>query len=980
MVSAAVNDSPHYYNDNLLNQYNYEDDYSIEKNKYKKSSFAEIERFDDKLFVCDNGIVVDDRTQCPLKCPFGTTLDGVYVMDLDICKIETETMAQKCGPDTDMPGVLAMNQEQCNIFAQCDADSPLGLALGGLEPIKVADIQLCQLNVPGMTVCGPPSFFAGFVVEDEATCNTVLDEVSVCGPTTDLAGMLTVNTESSCNLFETCAANSPLGTALGNTPVDVIDSELCNLVIPPETEVFTCPLDTPMAGAVVTDLLLCQAPNDANKCPAETDLQGVYVMDTASDCNIFATCEAGTPLGMALGDQPVKVADPVLCTLNVPPEIELFQCDLSTQMEGAIVTDELLCQAPNNNNKCPNNSDLPGVYVMNPETQCKIVYESCDEFTPLGMALGLSPGQTVQVVDDALCALSVPEAVQLFDCPAGSTLGEGALVTNSQLCNALVEDVVQCDVGSVLEGVIVASEDAATCDLQVPPVVMCPIDNNNPMSGAIVTDVRLCDAPTDAIKCPALNPDNTPTDLPGVYVMNSPQQCNIVYPTCDNTTPVGVALGLGVTEEVEVVDSAICQLPFAECEAGTVLGEGAIVTDESLCNVPTDTVKCEDGTIFDGFYVMEGMEQQLCNLDVVTPFTTTCVDDDPLSISLGIAGSDITVLDTNICQTSAVVECSEDSPLAVSNNWNTNTDGPLFVTNPTLCNTSGVVVCGQETVNAGALVTDERLCGTITQTQTITVNKTTDCDADRVGQQVCDNIPDAKIMALGNNTNPNFFLESQTPVNVTLQDGQYSIMEKDFVTGFERCTDITLQFEAGRNLPEFGSDDLFICSELSEECMGTAIGDGDPLSCNMNNVVFPRVQDIVTANFFSNEISVFLGNGDGTFGTSTQFTIGGSSPDPASVAVGFFNEDTNLDIVTANFFSNEISVFLGNGDGTFGTSTQFTVGGSNPSPESVAVGFFNADTNLDIVTANFNTDEISVFLGNGDGTFGTSTQFTIGGT
>ena len=58
-------------------------------NYYDKArNFAEIERFDDKLFVCDNGIVVDDRTQCPLKCPFGTTLEGTYVMDLEICDIE----------------------------------------------------------------------------------------------------------------------------------------------------------------------------------------------------------------------------------------------------------------------------------------------------------------------------------------------------------------------------------------------------------------------------------------------------------------------------------------------------------------------------------------------------------------------------------------------------------------------------------------------------------------------------------------------------------------------------------------------------------------------------------------------------------------------------------------------------------------------------------------------------------------------------
>ncbi|MGD1838348.1 MAG: hypothetical protein ACPKPY_09880, partial [Nitrososphaeraceae archaeon] len=79
-------------------QYN---DYRYD-NDYKKKNFAEIERFDDKLFVCDNGIVVDDRTQCPLKCPFGTTLEGAYVMDLEICDIEPGTAAKKCPVGTDL--------------------------------------------------------------------------------------------------------------------------------------------------------------------------------------------------------------------------------------------------------------------------------------------------------------------------------------------------------------------------------------------------------------------------------------------------------------------------------------------------------------------------------------------------------------------------------------------------------------------------------------------------------------------------------------------------------------------------------------------------------------------------------------------------------------------------------------------------------------------------------------------------------------
>jgi hypothetical protein len=308
--------------------------YTDYKKKAKKN-FAEIERFDDKLFVCDNGIVVDDRTQCPLKCPFGTTLDGAYVMDLEICDIEPGTAAKKCPVGTDLEGVLVMKKSQCDIFAECAANSPLGESLGTLVPVKVADEQLCQLSVPEIEIC-PTGFFEGFAVNNLAVCNTILEGVEPCGPETDLPGMLT-NDPLTCDRFTTCEAATPLGMALGNTPVDVVDGELCNLVIPPEVTLETCPLDTPMGGAMVTDLLLCQAPNDANKCPMGTDLEGVYVMTPESDCNIFEECQAGTPLGMALGDQPVKVADSTLCELNPVIQDSVLVCDENSAMPGVVV-------------------------------------------------------------------------------------------------------------------------------------------------------------------------------------------------------------------------------------------------------------------------------------------------------------------------------------------------------------------------------------------------------------------------------------------------------------------------------------------------------------------------------------------------------------------------------------------------------------------------------------------------------------------
>ena len=48
---------------------------------------------------------------------------------------------------------------------------------------------------------------------------------------------------------------------------------------------------------------------------------------------------------------------------------------------------------------------------------------------------------------------------------------------------------------------------------------------------------------------------------------------------------------------------------------------------------------------------------------VALPFTTTCAYTDPLTISLGINGSNIIVLDTDVCQTLGVLQCDEDSVL-----------------------------------------------------------------------------------------------------------------------------------------------------------------------------------------------------------------------------------------------------------------------------------------------------------------------------
>jgi len=134
--------------------------------------------------------------------------------------------------------------------------------------------------------------------------------------------------------------------------------------------------------------------------------------------------------------------------------------------------------------------------------------------------------------------------------------------------------------------------------------------------------------------------------------------------------------------------------------------------------------------------------------------------------------------------------------------------------------------------------------------------------------------------------------------------------------------------------------------------------------------------DLAATNHGSNDVSVMLGNGSGSFGTAVNFAVGTG---PVSLTSADFNGDGFKDLATANFSSNNVSIILGNGAGSFGSATSFTVGTSstNPTPHSITSGDFNGDGKADLATANYGSDNVSVILGTGTGSFGAASNFLI---
>jgi FG-GAP-like repeat len=146
-------------------------------------------------------------------------------------------------------------------------------------------------------------------------------------------------------------------------------------------------------------------------------------------------------------------------------------------------------------------------------------------------------------------------------------------------------------------------------------------------------------------------------------------------------------------------------------------------------------------------------------------------------------------------------------------------------------------------------------------------------------------------------------------------------------------------------------------------------------SAMLNNDAY---QDIIVSNtgnnYQGNSVSVYLNQGNGSFGAPVNYIVGDA---PVGIAAGDFNNDNKTDLAVAIYgylgSGSNVSILMNNGDGTFASPVLFPAGNS---PIKISAGKINADNFIDLAVANEN-GKVNVLLNSGTGNFSTRTEYSF---
>ncbi len=161
------------------------------------------------------------------------------------------------------------------------------------------------------------------------------------------------------------------------------------------------------------------------------------------------------------------------------------------------------------------------------------------------------------------------------------------------------------------------------------------------------------------------------------------------------------------------------------------------------------------------------------------------------------------------------------------------------------------------------------------------------------------------------------------------------------------------------------------------------VAEGAPLFRNTSPVVGDDPQGVATGDLdgdglidlaaaipYDNEVAILFGKGDLTFTVPIRLPVGGT---PNDVAMEDLDGDGLDDVIMSNSSSEDLSVLLSAADRSFLALERVSLGRTG---RALVVRDFDRDGRPDVAVATF--DGISVFLGDGDGTFGPEARFLSG--
>ncbi len=220
-------------------------------------------------------------------------------------------------------------------------------------------------------------------------------------------------------------------------------------------------------------------------------------------------------------------------------------------------------------------------------------------------------------------------------------------------------------------------------------------------------------------------------------------------------------------------------------------------------------------------------------------------------------------------------------------------------------------------------------------------------------------------------------------------------------------TTITANFLVGGAVFDVNGDgnlDLVFVDAHTPANVWTLLGNGDgtfqaptsvALGSKVSNVIFDDFNGDGILDFAAitgTQDVVYLGHANGTFVAGTPLTNPDGLYDICNNAAGDLNGDGKPELIAANCSASgaagNLTVYVNNGDGTFKAGVYYSAGtettdntAANISPLAVTIADVNGDGKNDLVVSNHDAGDVTVLLGNGDGTVNVPTVgYNAGGT